>query len=319
MYSKGMKILILGMKTTFVLALHLFLEELPYPHFLRFSDEKEVKRGIYLQRPIDAISDGIRLFVADDEGLCVYLITDHGVSIIGGKGTGPGYFRNQPERLELKDETLLVHEFNFWDVSGFSLDGTFLWHRKNADRSIRHAITANGITINEYLPINGSPSFGRNDCFFGFLEAEEPARIKSAFQLAIGDDGTVVMAHGMGRLATVDKSCHVTDIMALNLLGMAKEPEPISGGFLRLNRRKIQLFTEGVPLIAIAAKSVSKVWVLVRNEKNDQRFLYEVDLNLKEIVFKVPLEHAFDQLRYANGVLLLLSRADAIVEGYRVR
>jgi len=302
----------------FLLYLALIADTLPYPSWLSLTDETELRDGgIYLQKPVDALACEDRLIVVDLENHLVLIVTEKGVKALGGRGGGPGFFRNHPERVVLSENRLDVYEFNFYEVNSFSLDGRFLSKQKVADRSIARRMYHGEAWIEKRLVIGDDPAFYTSfGCSFGERE-DEFLRGISPLSATFTDTGEIIMVSGRGVLALVDRRCQVTDILALPTLSLAIDPE-VSDGAYYSGGKKQALYHGGVPVIGLAARSTRQVWVLARDERSNERVLFEANLDSQSVNFRLELEETVDRVLYSNGTLILLSQMDATVRAFRV-
>ncbi|MDJ0838960.1 MAG: hypothetical protein QNK37_20740 [Acidobacteriota bacterium] len=295
----------------------LLSSDIPYQPFLSLTDE-HAAGGHYLIFPADAVTDGTRLFVADEDGYRIFLVDQAGTRTFGSKGQGPDKFRNGPVALSLENGRLGVFEWNYHDVSFYTLDGRFL-EKKKPDRLLHFG----DLTVKAHhiaLCIQSGHYF-RFDEGCMFAELREPSvlgqHLARAY-LARGESGPLILARANGLLAVVDSRCDEKVKMRLPIGAFAAEPEIKPRESVFIEGRLEKMYRNGVPLIGVAARSLQQVWVLVRNEHTEERLLYEVNLERRQIVSRYSLDAAFNKLRYMNGILLLISGEEGLVRSFRV-
>ena len=71
-------------------------------------------------------------------------------------------------------------------------------------------------------------------------------------------------------------------------------------------------------MIGFAVQTIRRAWALIRNEHNEDRFLYECNLETGEIRFKEALDADFTKIRYSNGMLILIAEEEGIVRCLKV-
>lgn len=292
---------------------------LPYPVIFEVTDEEPVAAGVYLEAPKDAVYKDGRLFIADWRGGRLILATEKGTQIIAKHGFGPGELKNYPSDLIIEDGYLFVFEWNWHVRSRFDLEGRYI-DREKPSKEYR---AMEGVAIRGY-GFEGRIAHGHNfrygdRCFFDPLsENTLLGDHLSRSMIDFGDDEILVLAKRTGAIATVTPDCAMDVRMKLNLLSFATDPIPSARTYVRYENKLTKTLRNGLPLIGLAVRDLGRAWVLIRNEHNEDRWLYALDIARGTIVFKHQLDAAFNRIRYNNGALILLAEDDAIVRCLKV-
>ena len=131
--------------------------------------------------------------------------------------------------------------------------------------------------------------------------------------MAVGSDKVLVLAKRNGTIATVTDDCQVLPKFKWNLSRFAIDPTPIKNVYVDYKRKLSNLQKDGLPLIGLTLKNLQLGWALIRNEHNEDRWLYEFNLETGTTMFKEKLDVAFSTIRYSNGALILVSETEAVL------
>ncbi len=199
-------------------------------------------------------------------------------------------------------------------MSAFDKKGRFLY-KKPPKKGL---YPLNGVQIHKISFVrrirNGFNYQFDKGCFFDKLNEQTlMGEHLSRSLLAVGSDKVLVLAKRNGTIATVTDDCQVITKFKMNLLRFAIDPTPIKNAYVDYKRKLSNLQKNGLPLIGLAVKNRQLGWVLIRNEHNEDRWLYELNLETGTTVFKEKLDVAFSTIRYSNGALILVSETEAVV------
>ena len=305
--------------------------QMPYAPLLELDDERVTASGHMLSAPCAVLYHQDRLYVADSGSHQVFMLDNQdNYTVFGKPGNGPREFKNPPVRLEIEDGHLRVTEWNRWSTSLYTLDGNFV--KKFAPN--RYVFIHNGVVALKHYG-KGAMETGYlfqlkdKQCYFGKLREKTWLEYHlSTNYHTVGEDGQFVIARKSGLIETYDGDCKQVASMVLMLDAYKREmvEDRLSTGLSRRKGKKAatsvpspKAYRYGVPIIAVAAKNASRVWLLVKNENNESEcFLYEVDPTAGEVHFSHKLDTAFDGLSYNGGKLILLSTDEALVRVYEI-
>jgi len=296
------------------------IAKIPYALTLEISDEDEISSGVFLQAPVDALYWQDRLFVLDSKGYRVISTKQGTHKIIGKRGKGPGEFANEPVMFCVENHQLKVFEWNFHQVSYFDFEGAFISRSVPQVKGLYpNQIHLLSLNFEQRLELGFNFQFP-SGCFFDSLEERtlQGEHLNRSI-LARSNSGEIIIGKQRGWIGLVASDCQITHQMPLGLQKFAGEPKPMASTYVTYEGKLTPMLENGLPLIGLAAASSEQVWALVRDERTETRWLYEINLIAKQVRYKAELDQSMDRIRYSQGMLILLSEEEAIVQAYQIK
>ena len=127
-----------------------------------------------------------------------------------------------------------------------------------------------------------------------------------------------MLAKQKGQIYQVQDDCELRPLFSLDLSHFSLEPKQLNNSFVTFRRKLTALYENGLPLKDVAISTKEKAWLLLKDEKRDESWLYEVNLTNKQVTFKEKLTHNVNKLIFRKKHLILLSESNATVDAYNV-
>lgn len=297
---------------------------LPSQPFVQITEERQTPTGDYLVKPSTALYWDGDIYIADQNEFKVFILHKNGkFSSFGRKGKGPGEFPNYPKHLSMVDGHLIVEEWNRWRASIFDKKGVFIAGEQQDRRVESHGDQRVRTLMPEVSIEKGFRYLSESaNCYFCRLEENSylGVHLSRAFLLSDGK-GHLVAFKKSGLVEVFDQECSQIQKMPLPLEFLKAEvaESKLGTAVTKALGGKGTAYLNGTPIISAALKDLNHAWVLVKNENHqEQRFLYEFDIERKEITIKKELELPYDEVTYREGVLLLICSDEAVISAYRI-
>ncbi|MDJ0837809.1 MAG: hypothetical protein QNK37_14935 [Acidobacteriota bacterium] len=307
-----------------------FLLLLTTPQFQKahtIDDTFSTASGDMLTGPYRAIYWNGDVFIADKTEHKMFVLRKDGTfESFGKKGSGPGEFVNYPMNLFVKQNLLLVEEWNRWRQYYFEASGKYAKGGK-IDRRVERF---NDVGVYSLL---GSKAIEKgykyrieeSGCHFCALETRdwEGVHLSRTFLLEAPGDQLVTIKRS-GVVEVFRKDCTRVSRMYVPLenfkldLSENKFNTMISNAKSKGGPRKMA-FDNGLPITSATLADLENLWLLVKNENNpDQRTLFHINITAGKVLNRVELDAIFLNVNYHQGYLAMAAPQETLVVTYKV-
>jgi len=285
------------------------------------DDSIEHPRGGFITYPTDAVLSGSRLYVAAGDAYVLVFEGERPLEAIGGEGSGPGEFEHPPERLELIGDQLAVTERYGWRRHFFTRDGEYV---RTEHREKSGVLSVGGRSLEKLLPEAALARGFRleaGDCGFAPLAGEDHLDYHHTEHVLSSLGSRLFIAARRGHLWIYDQ-CALVDEVRLDLTAMSREPiEDRRTTDLHRSRwgGTFVFYRYGTPIEAIAAESATRCWLLVRDERQEGRFvLIRLETDGPARASYLELTEPATSLRVMADSLILIDREAARIRVHEI-